>query len=52
MRHPSSAFGTFSPRERVEKATQHTRREFEQPSPLRRGEKVPKADEGYSFGEN
>jgi hypothetical protein len=37
--HPSSAFGTFSPRG-GEKATQS------HPSPLRRGEKVPQADEG------
>ncbi len=43
---PSSAFGTFSPRARGEKADKLALREIGQPSPLRRGEKVPKADEG------
>jgi molybdopterin-guanine dinucleotide biosynthesis protein A len=44
--NPSSAFGTFSPHE-GRRTLDLALRKFVSPSPLRRGEKVPKADEGF-----
>jgi ATP-dependent Lhr-like helicase len=43
--NPSSACGTFSPHE-GRRLPELAVREIDQPSPLRRGEKVPQADEG------